>query len=97
MKPSASTQRILDFAADHGVALSVEAFPEGTKTAQDAADAVGCEVAAIVKSLVFMADDAPLLGQRDDPILQNFVLSGYAWLIAQGAAGQSDQLTGATF
>ncbi|MFW2340884.1 MAG: YbaK/EbsC family protein [Acidimicrobiia bacterium] len=61
MKPSASTQRILDFAADHGVALSVEAFPEGTKTAQDAADAVGCEVAAIVKSLVFMVDEEPVM------------------------------------
>lgn len=41
--------------------MSVEAFPEGTKTAQDAADAVGCEVAAIVKSLVFMVDEEPIL------------------------------------
>ena len=61
MKPSASTQRIVDFAAGHGVTLRVEGFPEGTKTAQDAADAVGCEVAAIVKSLVFMVDEEPVL------------------------------------
>jgi len=29
-------------------------FPEGTKTAEDAARAIGCTVAAIVKSLVFV-------------------------------------------
>lgn len=29
-------------------------FPEGTKTAQDAADAIGCPVSAIIKSLVFV-------------------------------------------
>ena len=32
-------------------------FPEGTRTAQDAAAAVGCEVAQIVKSLVFERHD----------------------------------------
>lgn len=31
-------------------------FPEGTKTAEDAAAAIGCAVAAIVKSLVFVVD-----------------------------------------
>jgi prolyl-tRNA editing enzyme YbaK/EbsC (Cys-tRNA(Pro) deacylase) len=39
----------------------VRRFPEGTKTAADAARAIGCEVAQIVKSLVFTADGAPLL------------------------------------
>ena len=34
--------------------MDIRIFPEGTKTAQDAADAVGCPVAAIVKSLVFV-------------------------------------------
>lgn len=34
-------------------------FPEGTKTAEDAARAIGCPVSAIVKSLVFVIiDDA---------------------------------------
>lgn len=32
-------------AADRGVELDVREFSEGTKTAADAADAVGCEVA----------------------------------------------------
>jgi len=46
-----------------GLDLEVEVreFPEGTHTAQDAADAIGCPVAAIVKSLVFTLDGAPIL------------------------------------
>ena len=41
----------------------VREFPEGVRTAADAARAVGCEVGAICKSLVFVreADGAPLL------------------------------------
>ena len=39
----------------------VHVFPEGTKTAQDAAHAVGCDVSAIVKSLVFKVDGDPVL------------------------------------
>lgn len=45
------------------VDLSAEVlvFPEGTKTAEDAARAVGCPVSAIVKSLVFVVDDEPVV------------------------------------
>ena len=39
----------------------IQQFPEGTKTALDAAAAVGCTVAQIVKSLVFIADDHAVL------------------------------------
>ena len=35
---------------------AVEEFPEGTKTAEDAAAAVGCDVAQIASSLVFDVD-----------------------------------------
>ncbi len=34
--------------------MDIHIFPEGTKTAQDAANAIGCPVSAIVKSLVFV-------------------------------------------
>ncbi len=44
-----------------GLDVEVREFPEGTHTAQDAADAIGCPVAAIVKSLVFTLDGEPLL------------------------------------
>ena len=40
---------------DSGLGISVRQFPEGTRTAIDAARAVGCDVAQIVKSLVFVA------------------------------------------
>ncbi|MFU8869813.1 YbaK/EbsC family protein [Natronococcus sp.] len=40
----------------HGFEPDVEEFPEGTKTAEDAADAVGCDVAQIASSLAFDID-----------------------------------------
>lgn len=39
------------------VIARAQTFPDGTRTAAQAAAAVGCEVRAIVKSLVFMADE----------------------------------------
>jgi prolyl-tRNA editing enzyme YbaK/EbsC (Cys-tRNA(Pro) deacylase) len=45
--------------ADHGIA--VRRFPEGTRTAPDAARAVGCELGQIVKSLVFVAAGRPVV------------------------------------
>ena len=41
--------------------VEVRRFPEGTKTAEDAARAIGCQVGQIVKSLVFVADGEPVL------------------------------------
>lgn len=41
--------------------VTVRRFPEGTRTAQDAASAVGCEVGQIVKSLVFVAAGRPVV------------------------------------
>jgi prolyl-tRNA editing enzyme YbaK/EbsC (Cys-tRNA(Pro) deacylase) len=58
---SRAIDRFLDAAGVLGHPVEVRRFPEGTKTAQDAARAIGCEVGQIVKSLVFMADDRPLL------------------------------------
>ncbi len=52
---------VIAAAAAAGLAIEVERFPEGTRTAGDAARAVGCDVAQIVKSLVFMADEEPVL------------------------------------
>ena len=58
---SDATERFLDAASVLGHPVDVRRFPEGTKTAQDAARAIGCEVGQIVKSLVFTADGTPLL------------------------------------
>ena len=41
--------------AESVAGIAVKEFPQGTRTATDAAHAVGCEVGQIVKSLVFVA------------------------------------------
>jgi prolyl-tRNA editing enzyme YbaK/EbsC (Cys-tRNA(Pro) deacylase) len=41
--------------------VTVRAFPQGTRTAVDAARAVGCDVGQIVKSLVFVAGGKPVV------------------------------------
>ena len=54
-------ERAADFAsraeATHGIEVDVHEFPEGTKTAADAAEAIGCDVAQIASSLAFVADE----------------------------------------
>lgn len=47
--------------ASTDVGVNVAKFPEGTRTATDAARAVGCEVGQIVKSLVFVAGGKPVV------------------------------------
>ena len=54
---SASLQRVIDAATDLGLTIEVVEFPDGTKTANDAANAVGCRVDQIVKSMIFAAGD----------------------------------------
>ena len=44
-----------------GLTIDVRRFPEGTRTAQDAANAIGCPLGAIAKSIVVMDDDGPIL------------------------------------
>ena len=44
-----------------GLDLQVRRFPQGTRTAEDAARAVGCQVGQIVKSLVFVAAGKPVV------------------------------------
>jgi prolyl-tRNA editing enzyme YbaK/EbsC (Cys-tRNA(Pro) deacylase) len=53
--------RFLEAASVLGHDVEVRRFPEGTHTAEDAARAIGCDLAQIVKSLVFVADGRPLL------------------------------------
>jgi prolyl-tRNA editing enzyme YbaK/EbsC (Cys-tRNA(Pro) deacylase) len=65
--------RFLEAARAAGLEPDIRRFPEGTRTAEAAARAVGCEIGQIVKSLVFMADGSPLLAltsgaNRADPV-----------------------------
>lgn len=56
-----SAQRVVDAAAALGLTIEVRDFPEGTRTAEDAARAIGVTVGQIVKSLVFLADGKPVV------------------------------------
>ena len=57
-----NAQRVVDFASSSfGVDLDVHEFPDGTRTADDAAAAIGVAVGQIVKSLVFLADGSPVV------------------------------------
>ncbi len=56
-----STSRFESWLADSGIGVSVKQFPAGTRTAVDAARAVGCDVGQIVKSLVFLAAGSPVV------------------------------------
>lgn len=48
-----------------GLISEVRRFPEATRTAQEAAAAVGCELSQICKSLIFAADGVPVLVLMD--------------------------------
>jgi Cys-tRNA(Pro) deacylase len=52
---------VADAARQLGLDLDIREYPGGTRTAADAARAIGCGVEQIVKSLVFMADKEPVL------------------------------------
>lgn len=41
---------------EHGLDVTVEELPEGTHSAADAADAIGCQLGAIVKSVVMLVE-----------------------------------------
>ncbi len=54
-------ERVAAYLRAAAVDATVQEFPEGTKTAAEAAAAVGCDVGLIVKSLVFVCDGAAVL------------------------------------
>jgi Cys-tRNA(Pro) deacylase len=56
-----AVERVRAHAKEQGLELDVRRFPEGTHTAEDAARAIGCDVAQIVKSLVFLAAGDPVV------------------------------------
>lgn len=52
---------MIDAGVELGVLVDPRQFPEGTKTAADAAAAIECDVAQIVKSLIFRVDEEIVL------------------------------------
>ena len=99
-----AVQRVLDAAARKGVTLEVRTFSDSTHTAVEAANALGAELAQIVKSLVFVT-------ARDDGGLEPIIclVSGVDRVdlarlaavvgrrdIRRATAREADELTGFT-
>ncbi|HEY5259457.1 MAG TPA: YbaK/EbsC family protein, partial [Rhabdochlamydiaceae bacterium] len=60
---TSSASRVQNFLIENGFSCAVKELPDSTRTAQEAAQAIGCAVAQIAKSLIFMDQDS------GDPIL----------------------------
>ena len=59
MHPTAA--RVQERLRERGLEIDVQVLPDSTRTAGEAAAAVGCEVGQIVKSLVFMRGEEPVM------------------------------------
>lgn len=53
--------KVVQAAAEKGLSIEPRQFPDGTKTALDAANAIGVDVGQIVKSLIFAVDGEVVL------------------------------------
>ncbi len=58
---SPSVERVKDAATAAGFVLEIVEYPDGTRSALDAAAAVGCDVAQIVKSMIFSSSNGLVL------------------------------------
>ncbi len=59
--------RVAEAARALGLEVEILEYPEGTRTAEDAAAAIGVEVGQIVKSLVFAVDDEVVVALVSGP------------------------------
>ncbi|UAA38653.1 YbaK/EbsC family protein [Paraneptunicella aestuarii] len=59
----AASQRVQDYLSEKGKQFVVKQLPSSTRTAQEAADTIGCSVSQIAKSLIFKNK------QNDEPVL----------------------------
>ena len=59
--PHPNVERVVQAARERGLDIAPRTFPDGTKTAADAAAAIGVEVGQIVKSLIFAVDGEVVL------------------------------------
>ena len=57
---SASSQKVQDALKEYQVSSEVIELPASTRTAVEAAEAVGCQIGQIVKSLIFMEKETGL-------------------------------------
>lgn len=62
-----TAQRVAAAARELGLEIVIKEFTETTRTAEDAANAIGCTVAQIVKSLLFVVDGRPTMALVSGP------------------------------
>jgi prolyl-tRNA editing enzyme YbaK/EbsC (Cys-tRNA(Pro) deacylase) len=79
-QPDPRIARVIAAARALGLDIEPVTFAETTRTAEDAARAIGCDVAQIVKSLIFRSEGKPLL----------FLVSGANRLDPRRAAAATD-------
>ena len=61
MAKKSSVEKVRRYFKERGLAIEVVELDKSTRTAQLAAKAVGTELGSIVKSLIFLADEKPVL------------------------------------
>lgn len=62
-----ASQKVLEAAQRLGLPIDIRQFDQSTRTAQEAAEAIGVSLGQIVKSLVFVADGQPILVLASGP------------------------------
>jgi Cys-tRNA(Pro) deacylase len=90
-------QRVQAALRELGIELEIQELDGSTRTAQQAADAIGTELGSIVKSLVFLTDGQPVIvlvagDRRADPAKLKALLGARRVMIAD--ADQVRQATG---
>ncbi|MBT8241862.1 MAG: YbaK/EbsC family protein [Acidimicrobiia bacterium] len=85
---SPSVERVTNAAAAAGLVLEIVEYPDGTRSAEAAAAAVGCDVAQIVKSMIFDTDTGLVLALTSGTHLVD--TDKLALLIGVGSCGRAD-------
>jgi prolyl-tRNA editing enzyme YbaK/EbsC (Cys-tRNA(Pro) deacylase) len=91
-----TTRRVADLLAAFGAHGEVRELDTSTRTARDAAAALGCDVGAIASTLVFMADGEPLIVLTSGAHRVDVALVGAALGVKELRQATPDEVRAAT-
>jgi len=92
-----ASQKVLEAARGLGIQIDIRQFDQSTRTAQEAADAIGVSLGQIVKSLVFLADGQPILVLASGPNrtdIAKLARQAGAQAVRRASAGEVQAATG---
>ena len=93
-----SAQSVRNVLTNHGLDCEVKEMSSSTRTAQEAADSIGCDVAQIVKSLIFKTKEThkPVLILASGPnrVSENLIESYIGEKITKADADFAREVTG---